>query len=461
MSDARESGAGLRPPLTELLACRAADISIDRLPAEVVTRAKHSVLDWIAVTLAGWSDPLVQKLVAYCDDEGGRPTATMLGERRKTSLSHAALVNGAASHALDFDDVHLPSRVHPSAPVLPAALALCERDGLSGEALITAFVAGVEVQSGIAATMGDVHYRKGWHSTATLGAFGASAAAGRLLGLSSEELQLAFGIAATQAAGLRAAFGSMCKPLQTGRAAVNGVMAASLARAGFTSRTDILECADGFVEVEGATPTDGGLAALLATTEAWNSDLFYTRSIIFKYHASCYGTHAPIEAGLHLFRLLGDQLPASVRVTVEPQYLSVCNIQTPRDPLEAKFSLRHTVALALMGQDLSFDSAFSMETITNPAVAELRNRITVMSEGIMRRACARVDVTTLDGTDHTIEIDASQPENDLSVQQRRVENKFRALCSTHLSASQIETVIDTCRNLEQLGKVQTLIDLVV
>jgi len=433
-------------------------MSINQIPPEIVTRAKHSFLDWIAVTLAGWSDPLVQKLIAYCDDEGGRPVATMLGEGRKTSVSHAAVINGSASHALDFDDVHLPSRVHPSAPVFPAALAVCERDGLSGEALITAFVAGVEIQSGIATVMGEAHYGRGWHNTATLGTFGASAAAGRLLGLSREEMQVGFGIAATQAAGLRAAFGSMSKPLQTGRASANGVMAASLAKAGFTSRTDVLECAEGFVEVEGAAPGDGAVFA--AGIETLGTGLFHTRSIIFKFHASCYGTHAPIEAALRLRTLLGGQPPRSVQVIVEPQYLSVCNIQTPGDPLEAKFSLRHTVALALMGRDLSGDAAFCLETITDPAVVELRSRISVTANGAMSRACARVIASTTDGSEHTIESDASQPEMDLSLQGRRVEDKFRALCSAHLSPSRREAVIDACRNLEQLGRVQTLIDLV-
>jgi len=458
LTDPLKPGAEQRAPLTELLARRAAEISFAQLPPDVVTRAKHSVLDWISVTLAGWSDPLVQKLVAYCDGEGGCPAATMLGERRKTSVSQAALINGSASHTLDFDDVHLPSRVHPSAPVLPAALAICERDGLSGEALITAFVAGVEVQSNIGAAMGDAHYRRGWHNTATLGAFGASAAAGRLVGLSSEEMQVGFGIAATQAAGLRAVFGSMCKPLQTGRASANGVMAASLAKAGFTSRTDVLECAEGFVKIAGAAPADG--SAFAAAIEALSTGLFHTRSIIFKFHASCYGTHAPIESALQLRVLLDGQSPRSVQVIVEPQYLSVCNIQTPGDPLEAKFSLRHTVALALMGRDLSGGAAFSLETITDPDVIALRSRITVTSDGAMKRACARIVASAIDGSEYTIESDASQPEMDLSLQGRRIEDKFRALCAAHLSPSRREAVIDTCRNLEQLGRVQTLVDLV-
>jgi len=381
----------------------------------------------------------------------------MLGERRKTSVSQAALINGAASHALDFDDVHLPSRVHPSAPVLPGALALCERHSLGGEALILAFISGVETQSNLAVVMGDDHYRRGWHNTATLGAFGATAAAGRLLGLSSQELQMAFGIVATQAAGLRAAFGSMCKPFQVGRAAVNGVLAASLAKAGFTSRADILECSEGFVEVEGPAAADR--PGLVASTEVWTTDLFHTRSIILKFHASCYGTHAPIEAALHLSLIMGSRSPRSVRVMIEPQYLSVCNIETPCNPLEAKFSLKHTIALALMGQDLSRDSAFSIEAITNPTVADLRERIAVFAEGSMPRACARVEVTTSDGSVHMVEIDSSKPEQNLAVQGRRVEDKFRALCSTHLSVSQLEAVIDTCRNLEQLERVQVLIDL--
>ena len=455
--DRSGDGAGDRIGLTRALAAHGASLNFDRLPADVITRAKHSILDWVGVTLAGWSDPLVAPLVGFADAEGGAAVSTLLGLGRRSSASQAALINGAASHALDFDDVHLLSRVHPSAPVLPAVLALAERDGLGGRALILSFVAGVEMQSSLGALLGNAHYRRGWHNTATLGAFGAAAACGRLLDLSTEQVQHALGIVATQAAGLRAVFGTMCKPFQTGRAAANGIMAADLARAGLTSRTDIFECAVGFAEIAGEQDFDIRTTAMAHALErAADRDDFHTRSIILKYHASCYGTHAPIEAALRLRDRLDGAAPEAVEVVVEPQYMSVCNIATPHDPLEAKFSLRHTVALALLGRDLTDGSGFALAAIDDPQVAGLRDRTTVTSDSGMRRACAQVSVRLRDGRNLVMESDASRAELDLTRQARRVEAKFRALAEPHLGRARADELVGVCRELERVEDIASL-----
>lgn len=435
--------------LTRWIARHALTLDYARLPADVVTIAKQSFLDWLCVTLAGWGDPLVAALIAEVDEDGGRPVATLLGDGRKASAPQAALVNGAASHALDFDDVHLRSRVHPSVPLLPAILATAERRGMGGQDVILAFVAGVETQSRIAAYMGEGHYRKGWHNTGTLGTFGAAMAVGRMLSLTEEAGCHALGIAATQAAGLRAVFGTMCKPLHAGRAAANGLVAAQLAARGFQSRTDILDCPEGF----GRTQGDG----LFPDAAVADPDRFHTRSIIFKYHASCYGTHAPIEAAVRARRHLGDwQALASVEVSVEPQYLSVCNIVEPRTGTEAKFSLTHTVALALAGRNTAAAENFSERMIADPDIAELRRRITVRGSSDLLRANAEIRLTQKSGAVHSEHVDASVPEPDLDRQWARLEDKFRALTVPLIGCRGAETVIAACRRLDALNQAADL-----
>ncbi|HVX75640.1 MAG TPA: MmgE/PrpD family protein [Bradyrhizobium sp.] len=444
------------PPFTRALAARVCGLRFGDLPEDIVARARHSILDWLGVTLSGWRDPLVAKLTRVIETEGGAPVATLVGSGRKVSASQAALVNGTASHALDFDDVHLSSRVHPSVPVAPAALAVAERDRRDGKALITAFVAGVEAQSAIAAVMGEAHYKRGWHNTATLGMFGAAAAAGHLEGLTIEQMQHAFGIAATQAAGLRMSFGTMCKPLHAGHAASRGLSAAALAREGFTSRSDALECADGFAAMLGGDDSLQRMAVALNSHDALDPDRFHTRAIMFKFHASCYGTHAPIESALRLREQLKGSLPENLDVSVEPQYMSVCNIAVPSTPLEAKFSIRHAVALALLGYDLADGESFAAATNTDPKVTNLRERITVAGDASIKRANARIDAHLADGTTLSVSADASRAETDLARQARRVEAKFAICARERMDDSSIARTIEMCRELDRAADITTL-----
>ena len=406
--------------------------------------AGHCLLDWFGVALAGWSDPLIRALIEDVEEEGGRPLATLLGSGDKVGLTQAAIVNGSASHVLDFDDVHTKSRVHPSSPLFSAILAVAEARKLTGRDIVTAFVAGVEVQSRLGAFMGDDHYAAGWHNTATLGSFGAAAAVGRLLGLDEEMLCHALGITGTMAAGLRASFGTMCKPLQVGRASANGLLAAKLAARGVNSCNDIIGRADGF----GATFGRRRFAeAAMANTED-----FEVRRILFKYHASCFGTHAPIEAAREIRQgLNGFQDIAAIEVTVEPQYLSVCNFKEPRTETEAKFSIAHTVALALCEQSTSAAESFSAQCINDPEIADVRRRVVVNGSAEIRRANASVQVSLKDGTIRITRADANVAERQLDRQQQRIESKFRSLTKALLDTGTQENIIAVCRKLEELG----------
>ncbi|MED5574183.1 MAG: MmgE/PrpD family protein, partial [Pseudomonadota bacterium] len=206
MSQAPES-RDVDPEITKTLAEYSTGISFDDLSAEAVEASKHCLLDWIGVTIAGLEEPLTQMLIEQAEADGGEKQASIVGDGRRFSTSQAALINGSASHALDYDDVQTRLQGHPTVPVAPVVLALGEKDGASGKDVITAFAAGVDAECRIGAYIGMTHYLRGWHSTATIGTFGAAVGASRMLCLDSEKCALALGIAGTQSAGLKSMFG--------------------------------------------------------------------------------------------------------------------------------------------------------------------------------------------------------------------------------------------------------------
>jgi 2-methylcitrate dehydratase PrpD len=241
--------------MAEPLALRLADyalaLDLQTLPEDVLGRARHCLLDWLGVTLAGAGYPVSRIVREEAADEGGRGEAAVFATKVRLPVAQAALVNGTASHALDYDDVIEAMWGHPTVGVAPVVLALGERLDADAGAVLAAFVAGVEVSSRLGVMMGATHYGQGWHATGTLGAFGAAAAASRLLGIDTEQTAHALGIVATQASGLKAMFGTMGKPLHAGHAASVGLRAASLARRGFIARTDAIECPQGFADAHG------------------------------------------------------------------------------------------------------------------------------------------------------------------------------------------------------------------
>jgi 2-methylcitrate dehydratase PrpD len=279
--------------LTMARAEAASALGYDDLPAAACALARQCVLDYLGVTLAGAADPLVRILLDELTEAAGAPQASIIGHNARLPALSAALVNGAASHALDYDDVNMAMPGHPSVAILPALLALAELRGSSGREVITAFVAGYETACRIGAALQPGHYNLGFHATATVGCFGAAAACARLLRLDAGPTAMALGIAGTQAAGLKSQFGTMCKPFHAGKAAQNGLLAARLAARGFSSRTDLVECVQGFALTHGP---DFAPAAALATPKGG----FHLLANLFKYHAACYFTHAPVECARRL-----------------------------------------------------------------------------------------------------------------------------------------------------------------
>jgi 2-methylcitrate dehydratase PrpD len=409
-------------PVTAELAERASSIRYEGLPDDIRRLARQCLLDWLAVTLAGSREELSGMLADQAIEDGGRSAASLIGRAEKVSAQQAALTNGTASHALDYDDVNMAMSGHPTVPIVPALLALGEDRGASGAEFIAAFVAGYETECRIGALVLPDHYGRGFHATGTIGSFGAAAACANLLGLDAERTATAFGIAATQAAGLKSMFGTMCKPLHAGKAAQNGLLAALLAARGFSSRTDALECAQGFAATQSS---DFRPERALADPPGD----YHVRGNLFKYHAACYLTHAPIECARKLRREHGID-PAAVReasLKVDAGASKVCHILAPKTGLEAKFSLRLTTAMALAGVDTARLETYSEATAKQPAFAALRDKVNVDFQPGWPNTQAELKLTLADGRVLTAIHDSGIPEQDLQEQGRRLEAKFRGL----------------------------------
>ena len=415
---------------TEELARRAAAVRFDDLPDDVVELAGQCLLDWAGVTLAGAAEPtaalLADELLSQRDGAGGAATGgvTLVGRAERLPMVDGALVNGAASHALDFDDVNTAMSGHPTVPVMAAVLALGEATGASGADLVSAFVAGYETECRLGRALEPEAYRRGFHATGTTGTFGAAAACARLMGLDAATTARALGVASAQAAGLKAHFGTMCKPFHAGKAAANGLLATRLAARGYTAASGAIEALQGFAETHtDALDAEAGLAGAGAGAGAG----WFLRANLFKYHAACFGTHSSIE-GLRRLRaevgLAADDVEKVV-VHAAPSQLRMCAIAEPATGLEAKFSLRQTAAMALVGRDTSAIAAYDA-SVGDTAVVALRQRVEVAGDGDQGGPTS-VDVVLRDGRSLRAAHDVSVPETDLAAQRAALEAKFRAL----------------------------------
>jgi len=434
-----------RDEVTLALAQQASTLEFAALPDDIVAIAKQCLTDWFAVTLAGAAEPLVTILHEELAAPDG--PATLVGLSGRAGPQDAATINGAASHALDFDDVNLMMHGHPTVPIVPALLALAEVTGATGQDVLAAFVAGYEVECRIGSLVDRSHYDAGFHATATIGSFGAAAAAARLLGLDTAQTAMALGIAGTQAAGLKSMFGTMCKPLHAGKAAANGLLAARLAARGFTSRSDVLEAEQGFADTQAtafrperalATPSGG----------------YHLRNNLFKYHAACYLTHSSIEALSHLrttHQLRPDDV-ATARLRIDAGHLKVCGIEAPTTGLETKFSLHHTAAFALAGMDTAALETYSDENANRPDLIALRQKVTLDPQ-TMPGTAATATIVLDDGREISQDVNVGVPADDVSAQSDKIAAKYHSLADPVLGTDKARALQAAIKSLDQANDI--------
>lgn len=360
--------------------------------------ARFSLLDWMACGLAGREEPLARKLRKFAQSEGGVHAASLMGGD-KVPARMAALVNGATSHALDYDDTHFEHIGHLSVAIYPAALAVAEEVEASATETILAFLVGAEGAIRMGQRLGRAHYDLGFHQTATSGAFGATLAAGRLYGLTPAQMRMALGLCATRASGLKSQFGTMGKPYNAGIAAANGVECAALAKLGFTSTDDGISGLQGFVETHTPKPE-----------QAAPSNVFLFEDNKYKLHACCHGTHAMIEALLTSkveFNTLGDV--DSVTVAVNPRWLRVCDIKSPRTGLEVKFSYVWLAGMVLRGEPTGDDRAYTDTVARDPELSEFAHQVDVIGDDALGDLQSAGSLRLKDGRERPLHYDLAEP----------------------------------------------------
>jgi 2-methylcitrate dehydratase PrpD len=437
--------------LTATLAEQAVELRHAELPPDVVELARQCLLDWFGVTLAGAHEPPAALLVeALAIGEGDPAGVSLVGRSTRVPVLVAALVNGTASHALDFDDVNALMRGHPSVAVYGAALALGEHLDASYDDLVRAFVAGYETMCRVGVAIGAAPYQRGFHATGTVGTFGAATACASLLRLDADRTAVALGLAATQAAGLKCMFGTMTKPLHAGKACENGLLAALLAAKGFTAERAAIEAAQGFAAVSGVTASSE--RALGEPPLGW-----HLRSNLFKYHASCFMTHSTIDG---LRRLVDDGVRAddvdAVVVHVTEAELGACAISEPTTGLEVKFSVAHLAAMALLGRDTS---DVTDDAAADGAAVALRHRVKVADDG-RPNTPTLVEVRLRDGRELSVAHDVHAPERDLARQGAQLRAKFDTLVTPALGAVAAGALADAVtRGVDGVGDVRALMAL--
>lgn len=435
--------------LTARFARQVVDLRYEMIPDRALRLANLALLDWYAVSVGGLDEGPVPLLARQVRLEAAASRVVMLGGRERTSASLAALYNGTAGHVLDYDDVHNAVPGHVTINIAPAVLALAEDIGASGQEMLTAFIAGFEQMCAMGSGFEGSLFHRGWQGT-TIGTIAAAAACSKLLGLDAGGTEMAMALGAAQASGIHGNYGSMCKSLNVGLAAQSGLRAAVWAAQGITGMPAILERSKGVIDVY---------------SDAFNADAawkepeggWHLYRNLFKVHASCFLTHAALQAWDQLRRehgIMGAQI-ARATIRVEAEKHRIVLTPPPRDGLEAKFSLRYCLAMALCDIDTSDPSSFCEETVMRPSVREAAGRIDIAIDPAMSFEAASLDVELEDGRRFFCFADAGLPAEDTDALCEAVENKARQLLRAFPEAER-EALIERCRNLAGLQRVADL-----
>jgi 2-methylcitrate dehydratase PrpD len=420
--------------------------------------AARALLDTVGVTLAGASEPAARSVQRVVEQDG--PGACqVLGTALRATAANAALANGTAAHALDYDDMCFVSLAHPSAPLVAAALAAAEAASASGRELLDAYVVGFEIEGRLGRAMNPRHYQRGWHCTSTLGTIGAAAAASRLLQLDEAAAGHALAIAASEASGLKENFGTMVKPLHAGLAARNGVLAAQLAQAGMTASAAAIDGPQGFLKaMDSEQPSFESLAADLGTR--WE---IVDTGITVKLYPSCAGTHPTLDALLDLRRQHGfvaDDVEA-IEIGVDPIVPTILLYDRPSSGLEGKFSMPFCAAAAIVRGQVGIET-FDAAVLHDPAVVALQSRVTMSIDATLDAAApsltqSRVTVKLRDGRTFSASANGARGYPQHPASDDELGTKFIACASRALSTADAARALTAWRSVEQATDMRALI----
>jgi 2-methylcitrate dehydratase PrpD len=425
---------------------------------ELVSVAQDLITDLIAVTLSGADTDPSRRMRAVVKPDGN--DALVLGTAARAGVLDAALLNGTAAHAEDFDDFNEAFGGHPSVAVVPALLALAEARALSGRVLIDAYVAGVEAESRLADAVHFVHYEKGWHPTSTLGVFGAAAGAAHLLNLNTKRTATALAIAASLSSGIKANFGADTKPMHAGHCNRAGLMAALLAEQDFSAGTEVLEGPQGFLRVYNG---EGNFNVERLLGQWFDPPALLNPGVSIKQFPCCGSTHAAVYAAFELLDTHGFKSCDVARVDVEvhPRRLPHTNNPEPETPLEAKFSVQYITARALMDGRVEPEH-FEATSYNDAMMRDLTARVHARPADDYaarddRGFAARVAVTLNDGTRHQTENlrePGRGPQNPMS--EEEIKAKFTACARRVLTDTERDAVWGLVRNFADIENIGSL-----
>ena len=436
--------------VTRTLARYIVNARYEDLPANVRKEGMRTLLNWVGVAVGGSHHETVDIAVSALDAFSGPRKASLLGRKERFDVMNAAFLNGVSSHVFDFDDTHLKTIIHPAGPVISAALALAEFKPVSGKDFLNAIILGIETECRIGNAVYPNHYDTGWHITGTAGVFGAAAAAGKLLGLSEQQMVWALGLAASQPVGLRESFGSMNKSFNPGRAASNGIFAALLASKNFTSSEGMIEAKRGWANTISTKQDYREITEGLG--QRYESALN-----TYKPFACGIVIHPAIDAAIQLRnenKLTADQI-ARIDLKVHPLVIELTGKKTPQIGLEGKFSVYHSVAAAII-EGAAGERQYSDRAVRDPQVMALRDRVNAIVDPAVKPAQVDMTITLKDGRTFHKYIEHAIGSLEVPMTDQQLEAKFTDLADAVLPAAQVRKLIDTCWHVEQLPSAATI-----
>jgi 2-methylcitrate dehydratase PrpD len=418
---------------------------VEDIPQDVRHEALRAIVNIVGCAIGGSTHPAVDIALRALGPLSGPATAQPLARRERVDPLFASLLNGISSHVYDYDDTTPGNYSHPSSPVASALFAYAGANAVSGRDFVHAFILGFEAESRIGNAVYPAHYDAGWHITGTAGVFGAATAIGKLIGLSTQQMIWAIGLAATQAAGLREMFGSMGKAFHPGRSAQNGYAAALLAREGFTAGERSLEGPRGFAAVQASSYDLSKITNRLG--EDWD-----LRVNTYKPFPCGIVNHPTIDGCIQLHdehHAAPDQISA-VRLRVAPLVLDLCNQQNITKGLQGKFSVYHGAAVGLVRGKAGIQE-YTDEAVNEPSIKRVREHATATGDPSITEDQAYIEVELAGGRTLTKFVEASLGNLKRPLSDRQLDAKFRDQGVLALSSSQVDRVLDLCWRIHELA----------
>jgi len=442
-----------RPGTTETLARFVVDTRWEDIPETARHAAKRALLNFFAVALAGCrTEPVAMALKSLAEFSGGRQ-ATVIGRSERIDALSAAFLNAAGANVFDYCDTHLPTVVHPTAPLAPAALAMAELQRVTGPQLLTAFVLGFEIECRVGQAISPGHYPKGWHITSTCGVFAAAAAAGKLLELDVQRMLWALGTAATQSAGLCECLGWPAKSVSVGNAARNGLWSALLAEKGFAGPPEPLAGSQGFFAVmDEPVNWDGLLAGLGKDWQVANNSI--------KPYPAGFVIHPLLDLALDWRRANPKAVVEKVRARGNPLLLQRTDRPDVKIGRESQVSLQHAVAAALVTGKAGL-AQFTDACVNDPAVAAMRRKVEVAATDGVSTIAAEIDFVTVDGKTHTVSTAAARGSAANPLKDAEIEEKLRIEADGWQKGHDIRPLIDAVWELDRCEDVSSVLKLAV